>query len=205
MNNFKQAIEDIKNGKPIVVMDDDDREGEGDLVIAAEKADKYNIIFLLRHGRGLMCIPCLPDRLDRLNIGMMHTNKLDKFGTPFACSVDALEGTTTGMSAEDRLKTISIFVDENSKAEQLCQPGHMFPLRARPGLLKERRGHTESSLELVKFAGLKPVSIIVEIMNGDGSMTKGKQLIDYGKIYNLEVLTTNEIYDQVYNKSIQSV
>lgn len=198
MKKFKQIIEDIQNGKPVIVVDDYDREFEGDIVISAEKANISNLVFAMKHAKGLMCLPCLQERCDRLDIPMMRTNKMDKYGTPFTVSIDAIEGTTTGMSVYDRLKTISVFVDENSKPNQLAQPGHMFPLRARPGLLKERRGHTEASVELMIASNLKPVAIIIEIMNDDGTMTKGEQLENYAKIYNLNIISVEEIYEAIY-------
>ena len=202
MTKVQQVIQDIKNGKPVIVVDDYDREFEGDIVLAAEMANEYNLIFSMRHAKGLMCLPCLQDRCDRLSIPMMETNNNDKFGTPFTVSIDATENTTTGMSVFDRLKTISVFVDENSKPNQLAQPGHLFPLRARPGLLKERRGHTEGSVELCLLSGMKPVAVIIEIMNEDGTMTKGEQLEKFAKIYNLNIISIEEIYDAVYNQSL---
>ncbi len=197
ITNINNILNDIKHGKPVIVVDDEDREFEGDLVIAAEKATPYNLIFMQRHGGGLMCIPCFETILQRLDIPLMRTNKLDKYGTPFTVSVDSVYG-TTGVSIEDRLKTINAFINDNSTAAELAQPGHMFPLRARNGLLKERRGHTEASLELMLAAKMKPVSIIIEIMNSDGTMTKGEQLIEYSKIYNLNIISINEIYSHSY-------
>lgn len=202
ISNIEKIINDVKNGKPVIVVDDYDREFEGDIVISAEKANEYNLIFAMRHAKGLMCLPCLQGNLDRLNIPMMESNGNDKYSTPFTVSIDATDGTTTGMSVYDRLKTISVFVDSKSTPNQLSQPGHLFPLRAKPGLLKERRGHTEGSVELMKHAGLKPIAIIIEIMNEDGTMTKGEQLEKFSKIYNLNIISIEEIYDAVYNKSI---
>jgi len=202
MNKIDQVIQDVKNGKPVIIVDDYDREFEGDIMLAAEMADKYNLIFSMRHAKGLMCLPCLQERCDRLDIPMMRTNNNDKFGTPFTVSIDAVEDTTTGMSVFDRLKTISVFLDEDSKPTQLAQPGHLFPLRARPGLLKERRGHTEGSIELCLLSGLKPVAVIIEIMNENGTMTKGEQLDEFSKIYNLSIISIEEIYNAVYNKSV---
>ena len=202
MKKVQQVIQDIKNGKPVIVVDDYDREFEGDIVLAAEMADEYNLVFAMRHAKGLMCLPCLQERCDRLSIPMMETNNNDKYGTPFTVSIDAIENTTTGMSVYDRLKTISVFVDENSKPGQLAHPGHLFPLRARPGLLKERRGHTEGSVELCLLSGMKPVAVIIEIMNEDGTMTKGEQLEKFAKIYNLNIISIEEIYDAVYNQSL---
>lgn len=200
--NIEKALLDIKNGKPIIIIDDSDREDEGDLVLAAEMADQYNLAFCMNHGGGLMCLPCTKDRLDRMGIPMMPSNDLDPLQTPFAVSIDATEGTTTGMSVFDRLKTISVLLDENSQKNQFHYPGHLFPLRARDGLLKERRGHTESSVEIVKLAGFKPVAMIIEMMNDDGTMTKGQQIHDFAKTYNITIITIDEIYDAVYNKSV---
>ena len=146
----------------------------------------------------LMCLPCLRDRLDRLEVPMMQTNGLDEFGTPFTVSIDAVKGTTTGMSINDRLKTISVMLDENSNPGELAYPGHLFPLRAHPDLLQGRRGHTESSVEIVKSAGLKEVAIIVEIMNDDGTMKKGDDLYSFAKEYNLCLVSVQEIYEYIY-------
>jgi 3,4-dihydroxy 2-butanone 4-phosphate synthase/GTP cyclohydrolase II len=198
MEKFKQILEDVKSGKPVLVVDDYDREFEGDIVIAGEKANVENLVFCMKHARGLMCLPILQATCDRLNIPMMHRNNNDKYGTPFTVSVDAIEGTTTGMSVYDRLKTISVLVDENSKPTDLAQPGHLFPLRAHPELLKGRRGHTEAGVELVLAAGLKPIAVIVEVMNDDGTMTKGDQLHSYAKMYNINIISVEEIYDAVY-------
>jgi 3,4-dihydroxy-2-butanone 4-phosphate synthase len=202
MEKFKQILEDIKNGKPVIVVDDYDREFEGDLVIAAEKATVENLIFAMRHAKGLMCLPCLQEQIDRLDIPMMHTNKQDKFGTPFTVSIDAIEGTTTGMSVYDRLKTIKVFLNKDSKPNQLAQPGHLFPLRALPGLLNDRRGHTEASVELMIASGLQPTAVIIEIMNENGTMVKGVDLESYAKIYNLTMISVEEIYNAIYNKSL---
>jgi 3,4-dihydroxy-2-butanone 4-phosphate synthase len=202
MKNINKILNDVKRGKPVIIIDDSNREDEADIVIAAEAVNEYNLVFSMRHAKGLMCIPCTQEKLNQFNIKMMNSNGLDDLGTPFATSIDAVEGTTTGMSVHDRLKTIKIFVDENSKPGQLAQPGHLFPLCGKPNLLKDRRGHTESSLELVKLAGFKPISIIIEIMNDDGTMTKGNQIYTFAKIYDLKIITVDEIYNAVYNKSL---
>ena len=199
-NKFNQILDDVKKGKPVIIVDDSDREDEGDLVLAAEMVDQYNLAFCMKHARGLMCVPCMKDRLDRLEIPMAPTNNLDPLGTPFSVAVDATEGTTTGMSVFDRLKTISVLLDESSKPSELYYPGHLFPLRAREGLLKERRGHTESSVELVKLAGFKPVAVIIEIMNDDGTMAKKEDLIKFAKTYDLKIVTIDEIFEASYGE-----
>ena len=188
---LQQAIQDIQKGKPVIVVDDYDREFEGDIVLSAEKVTEENLVFCMKHAKGLMCLPMLQATCDRLEIPMMPSNKNDKYGTPFTVS-------TTGMSVHDRLKTISVVVDDNSKPSELAQPGHLFPLRAQPGLLGDRRGHTEASIELMKASNLKPLAIIVEIMNEDGTMTKGVQLEKYAKIYNLTIISVEEIHDAIY-------
>lgn len=200
-SNVKQAVEDILNGKPIVMVDDYDREFEGDIVLAAEKATEENLLFAMRHARGLMCIPCNQEKLDQFEIPMMNCNSMDKYGTPFATSIDAVEGATTGMSVGDRLATINTFCSDESKPSALAQPGHLFPLRARPGLLSERRGHTEGCVEILRLAGMKEVGVIIEIMDEYGKMIKGDTLRQFAKIYNLTFVSIEELHDEVYSKS----
>lgn len=200
-SNVKQAVEDIRNGKPIVMVDDYDREFEGDIVLAAEKATEENLLFAMRHARGLMCIPCNQEKLDQFEIPMMNCNSMDKYGTPFATSIDAVEGATTGMSVGDRLATINTFCSDESKPSALAQPGHIFPLRARPGLLSERRGHTEGCVEILRLAGMKEVGVIIEIMDEYGKMIKGDTLRQFAKIYNLTFVSIEELHDEVYSKS----
>lgn len=197
--NVKKAVEDLKSGKPIVMVDDYDREFEGDIVLAAEKVTEENLLFAMRHARGLMCLPCTQEKLDQFNIPMMNCNGADKYGTPFATSIDAVEGATTGMSVSDRLATIKTFLSNVAKPEQLAQPGHLFPLRARPGLLSERRGHTEGCVEILKYAGMEPVGIIIEIMDECGKMIKGDALLQFAQIYNLTFISIEELYNAVYN------
>jgi 3,4-dihydroxy 2-butanone 4-phosphate synthase / GTP cyclohydrolase II len=188
-------LSDIRAGIPIIITDHPDREGEGDLMIAAQMATVESLAFFARHGRGLTCLPCKADRLDRLKIPMAHSNKLDKFITPFANSIDAANDISTGVSAADRKVTIDRFVSEESVPEDFAQPGHLFPLRAREGLLKERQGHTEASVVLCELAGLVPVAVIVEIMNDDGSMTKGKELVEYAWMHGLNSISIDEIIE----------
>lgn len=200
-SNVKRAIEDIRNGKPIVMVDDYDREFEGDIVFSAEKATEENLLFAMRHARGLMCLPCNQEKLDQFEIPMMNCNSMDKYGTPFATSIDAVEGATTGMSVGDRLATINTFCSDESKPSALAQPGHLFPLRARPGLLSERRGHTEGCVEILRLAGMKEVGVIIEIMDEYGKMIKGDALLQFAQIYNLTFISIEELYNEVYNKS----
>ena len=199
--NVMQAVEDLRNGKPIVMVDDYDREFEGDIVLAAEKATAENLLFAMRHARGLMCLPCTQEKLDQFGIPMMNSNGCDEFGTPFATSIDAVEGATTGMSVNDRVATISTFLSDSSEPKSLAQPGHLFPLRARPGLLSERRGHTEGCVEILKLADMKQVGVIIEIMDEYGKMIKGDNLKQFADIYNLTFVSIEELHDEVYNKN----
>ena len=198
MNNLDKVINDIKNGVPVVVVDDRGREDEADIVISASSVNVQSLLFAMRHARGLMCLPCMQSTLDRLAIPMMPSNHLDRMATPFTVSVDAVSGTTTGMSVFDRMKTISVLVDPNSKPTELSQPGHLFPLRANENLLKGRRGHTEVSIELMRLADQPLVSIIMEIMNEDGTMLNGEQAQDYADKFNLNITSLNQVYDKVY-------
>ena len=195
--NIKQAIKDIQNGKPIIIADDHDREGECDLVIATEKATRENIVFLMNFGKGLMCVPCSGDILDKLGLPPMIENNEDPFGTGFAISADAI-GTKTGMSVDDRLKTLAVFVDDDACESDLTRPGHLFGLRAKNGLLAKRDGHTESSLEMVKLAGFKLSSVIVEVINSDGSMTSGSQIPEYAKKHGLTLVHSSDLKEYIY-------
>lgn len=198
----QDILEDIRRGKPIILVDEYDRENEGDIVIAAEMCNVKNLVFTMNHARGLMCLPIAGAILDRLEIPPMVTNNTDKNETPFTVSIDARDGITTGMSVYDRLKTISVLLSPESLPEELTRPGHLFPLRARDNLLKERRGHTEGSVQLVKLAGLSPVAMICEIMNNDGTMTKGGDLEAFAAEHGLRVISIEEVYEATYNESL---
>jgi len=189
------ALEDIRNGKPIIVVDSYDRENEGDLMIAAEKATPTTLAFISREARGIMCIPTPKFMLDRLGIPMSPSNNNDKFSTPFTVSIDARDDITTGVGVDDRMVTIVLVLDENTKPEQLAYPGHMFPLRPRTGLLKERQGHTEASVQLCMMAGTKPVAIICEIMNHDGSMARVPDLVPYAEKWGLTMISIDEVIE----------
>lgn len=195
MNKIDLILEDIRNGKPIVVVDSYDRENEGDLMIAAEKATAQTLAFIAKEARGIMCIPTPRFILDRLEIPMSPSNNNDKFSTPFTVSIDARDGVTTGVSVEDRIVTIGLVLDENTKPEQIAYPGHLFPLRPRSGLLKERQGHTEASVQLCMMAGTKPVAIICEIMNEDGSMSRVPDLVPYAEKWNLNMISIDEVIE----------
>ena len=201
-NIVEKVLQDIKDGRPVVLVDEYDRENEGDIVVAAEKCNVENLVFTMNNARGLMCLPISGEVLDRLEIPPMVASNTDRNQTPFTVSVDAREGTTTGMSVHDRLKTIDVLLDLDSKPNDLTRPGHLFPLRARDGLLKDRRGHTEGAIQLMVMAGLSPVAMICEIMNDDGTMTKGADLESFAAAHGLSIISIEEVYEAAYNESL---
>ncbi len=193
MNTIDEAIEDVKAGRPIIVVDDENRENEGDLVVAAEKATADSINFMIKHGRGLVCLAATGKRLDELGIGPMVKDNTDKKETAFTVSIDAKEGTTTGISAHDRALTIKRFIDKKSKPQDFGRPGHIFPLRAREGGVLTRAGHTEASVDLARLAGLYPAGVICEIINEDGTMARLPQLEIFAKQHKLKVMTIKDL------------
>lgn len=192
---IKTILKDIEHGKPIIVVDSYDRENEGDLMIAAEKATAETLAFIAKESRGIMCIPTARTILERLEIPMSPSNNNDKFSTPFTVSIDARDGVTTGVSVEDRMVTIRMVLDEQTLPEHLAYPGHLFPLRPRQGLLKDRQGHTEASVQLALMANLKPVAIICEIMNDDGSMARVPDLEIYASKWQLNMISIDEVIE----------
>lgn len=191
---LENAVKDLKKGRPVIIVDDESRENEGDLVIAAEKASKKNLNFIMREAGGLMCIPITLENAKRLSLSPM-TQNTDKYSTPFTVSVDA-KSAATGVSVTDRLKTIQAIVSLKSKPSDLVRPGHLFPLAAREGGVLERAGHTEASTDLLKIAGMKPVAVIAEIMNDDGSMARMPQLKKFAKKHSLAIVSVKEIIRQ---------
>lgn len=191
-NTIQEALEDIKNGKIIVVVDDEDRENEGDLIIAAEKATTENINFMARFGRGLICMPALKERLEQLDINQMVQNNTDAKQTAFTVSIDATN-TTTGISAAERATTILKVLDTEAKATDFNRPGHVFPLAAKEGGVLKRAGHTEAAVDLARLAGLYPAGVICEIMNEDGSMARVPELMDYVKEHELKIITIADL------------
>jgi 3,4-dihydroxy 2-butanone 4-phosphate synthase / GTP cyclohydrolase II len=205
--SIPEAIEDIKNGKFVIVVDDEDRENEGDLVMAAEKVTADSINFMARYGRGLICAPLTGQRLDELKIPMMVTNNTSKFTTGFAVSVEAKEGTTTGISAADRAKTVQVLVDPKTKPDDLLMPGHMFPLRAKDGGVLVRAGQTEASVDLARLAGMKPAGVLCEIMNEDGTMARMPELEIIAQQFNLKIISVAELiaYRRRHEKLVHRV
>src|SRR5712664_1392809 len=171
-NTIDSVVADLQKGKMVIVVDDADRENEGDLIMAAQFVTPENVNFMAKHGRGLICVPTISERLQQLGIERMVRQNRETFKTDFQISVDAARGITTGISAADRAQTIRIMTEPTAVPEELVQPGHVFPLRARPGGVLQRAGHTEAAVDLVKLAGCRPIAVICEIMNEDGSMAR---------------------------------
>lgn len=187
------ALEEIKAGRMIVVVDDEDRENEGDLTLAAEKITPEAINFMAVHGRGLVCLAMTGERLDHLRIGMMSVENTSQFGTAFCEAIDAREGVTTGISANDRARTIQVAIDPATRPVDLARPGHMFPLRARKGGVLVRAGQTEAAVDLARLAGLIPAGVICEIMKEDGTMARVPDLIEFCRTHGLKMLTVAEL------------
>lgn len=192
-NTITEAIEEIRNGKLIVVVDDEDRENEGDLVMAAETCTPDAINFMATHGRGLICVPMVGNRLDELQIPPMTWQSTDPRGTAFSVSVESKHKTTTGISAHDRAATILTLVDPKTRPSDLRMPGHMFPLRAREGGVLQRVGHTEAAVDLARLAGLYPAGVICEILNSDGTMARVPELFEFALKHNLKMITIADL------------
>lgn len=191
-NTIEEAIEDVKAGKIIVVVDDEDRENEGDLLMAADKVTPEAINFMAKYGRGLICMPVTRERLLELKIHSMVERNTDNLQTAFTVSIDSIE-TTTGISAHERANTVYKFLDPNSKESDFKMPGHMFPLEAKEGGVLKRAGHTEAAVDLAKLAGSYPAGVICEIMNEDGTMARVPQLMEFVKEHNLKIITIADL------------
>ncbi|MGA7565393.1 MAG: 3,4-dihydroxy-2-butanone-4-phosphate synthase [Terriglobales bacterium] len=187
------AIEEIRAGRMIVVVDDEDRENEGDLTLAAEKVTPEAINFMAKHGRGLVCLAMTEERLDHLRIGPMTSENTSQYGTAFCEAIDARHGVTTGISAHDRAHTIKVAIDPKTRPSDLARPGHMFPLRARKGGVLVRAGQTEASVDLARLAGMVPAGIICEIMKDDGSMARVPDLVEFCRIHDMKMLTVADL------------
>ena len=203
-NTIEEAIHDIKQGKIVIVIDDEDRENEGDFVAAAELVTPDMINFMATHGRGLICAPLIEERCDELGLDLMIGKNSAAYETPFTVSVDLIgNGCTTGISTHDRSKTIQALVDENTNPEDLGKPGHIFPLKARKGGVLRRAGHTEASIDLARLAGLKPAGVIVEILNEDGSMARTPELFKLSEKFNLKFITIKDLIEyRMKNESL---
>ena len=194
LNTIEEAIEDIKQGKIVIVVDDEDRENEGDFIAAAEKVTPEMINFMTQHGRGLLCAPLLEKRCKELGLDMMVENNTVLHHTQFTVSIDLKgEGCTTGISVFDRAKTIKALVKPQTKPEDFGRPGHIFPLRAKEGGVLRRTGHTEAAVDLARLAGLEPAGILIEILNEDGSMARLPQLVKVAEKHNLKIISIEDL------------
>lgn len=194
LDSVEDAVADIRDGKVVIVVDDEDRENEGDFVVAAEKITPEIVNFMLHHGRGVLCAPLSEDRCAELELGMMETNNTSFLGTPFTVSVDLLgNGCSTGVSSTDRAKTIRALANPATKPEDLGRPGHIFPLRARNKGVLRRPGHTEATIDLARMAGLQPAGALIEIMNEDGTMARLPQLLEIAAKFGLKIVSIADI------------
>src|SRR6202789_1524301 len=187
------AIDEIRAGRMVVVVDDEDRENEGDLTLAAEKVTPESINLMAKYGRGLVCLAMTEERLDHLRIGPMTAENTSNYGTAFCEPIDARDGITTAISAHDRARTIQVAIDPATRPSDLARPGHMFPLRARKGGVLVRAGQTEASVDLARLAGMVPAGIICEIMRADGTMARAPDLIEFCRIHEMKMLTVAEL------------
>jgi len=194
-NTIEEAIEEIRKGKMVILVDDEDRENEGDLCIAAEKVSPEVINFMAKYGRGLICLSLTPERVEELRLSMMTDENTSPYGTAFTVSIEARKGVTTGISAFDRATTIRTAIDPKTKPDDLVKPGHVFPLKAKPGGVLQRAGQTEGSVDLARLAGLYPAGVICEIMNDDGSMARVPQLMEFAKKHNLKIVTIKDLIE----------
>src|SRR5512139_1694786 len=192
-DSIKSVIADVRRGRMVIFVDDADRENEGDLIMAAQFITPAAVNFMAKHGRGLICAPTTSERLQQLGIERMVKQNRETFKTDFQVSVDATHGITTGISAGDRAETIRIMADPTAVPEDLVQPGHVFPLRARPGGVLQRAGHTEAAVDLVELAGCRPIGLICEIMSDDGSMARLPELLRFAQRHRLRICTIADL------------
>ncbi len=193
MNKVIEAIEDIKNGKMVIVVDHEDRENEGDFIISAEKATPDDINFMMKFGRGLICMPITSDTAKRLKLDPMVSSNTSMHATNFTVSVDAIKNATTGISSKDRWQTVQIILNKQSVPEDLGRPGHLFPIVGKDGGVLQRAGHTEASMDLCKLANLDPSALIVEIVDEDGSMARGEKLVEIAKKYDMSIISVQDL------------
>ncbi len=206
-DSIESVIADIRKGKMVIVVDDADRENEGDLIMAAQHVTPAAINFMAKEGRGLICAPTTSERLEQFGIGRMVKQNREIFGTDFQVSVDAAKGISTGISAADRAHTIKIMADPTAVPEDLVQPGHVFPLRARPGGVLQRAGHTEAAVDLAKLAGCRPIGVICEIMNDNGTMARLPQLLKFARRHRLKICTMADLiqYRRTREKLVEHI
>ncbi len=202
IHNIEAALEDIRQGKMVILVDDEDRENEGDLAMAAEMVTPEAVNFMAKEGRGLICLTLTEERADELALPLMVQNNTSSFGTAFTVSIEARRGVSTGISAKDRATTIQVAIADESRASDLARPGHVFPLRAKKGGVLVRAGQTEGSVDLARLAGLKPAGVICEIMNDDGSMARMPQLKEFAKQHDLKIVTVADLVSYRMRKEL---
>jgi 3,4-dihydroxy 2-butanone 4-phosphate synthase/GTP cyclohydrolase II len=195
LDDVERAVADIAAGRPVVVVDDADRENEGDLVFAASKATPELLAFTIRHARGLICVPMLGEDLDRLHLPQMTSDNQEHMGTAFTISVDAAQGITTGISAADRARTIGLLANAKTQASDLVRPGHLFPLRYTEGGVLRRAGHTEAAVDLARLAGLPPAGVVTEVVNEDGTMARLPRLREFADEHGLTLISIEQLID----------
>ncbi len=207
LSTVEESIKDIKAGKLVIIVDDEDRENEGDLAMAAEKVTPEAINFMATYGRGLICVPMMGQRLEQLRMPLMVQDNTARLGTAFTVSVDVLKGATTGISANDRAATVKALLDPNTRAEDLGRPGHIFPLRYMEGGVLKRAGQTEASVDLARMAGLKPAGVICEIMADDGTMARMDDLTTFSEQHGVKIVSVADIikYRRAHEKLIERV
>ncbi|MFC2971886.1 bifunctional 3,4-dihydroxy-2-butanone-4-phosphate synthase/GTP cyclohydrolase II [Azotobacter bryophylli] len=207
LNTIDELIEDIRQGKMVILMDDEDRENEGDIIMAAECVQAEHINFMARFARGLICMPMSRERCEQLNLPLMAPRNGSGFGTKFTISIEAAEGVTTGISAADRARTVQVAAAKDAKAEDIVSPGHIFPLMAQPGGVLARAGHTEAACDLARLAGFQPSGVICEIMNDDGTMARRPELEVFAAEHGLKIGTIAELihYRLTHERTVQRI
>ncbi|RAP44562.1 MAG: 3,4-dihydroxy-2-butanone-4-phosphate synthase [Methanosphaera sp. rholeuAM6] len=197
IERVETAVEAIRNKKGVIVTDDESRENEGDMFFSAEYVTEEQMALLIREGSGIVCLCMTEDKADELELPLMVEDNTSTYGTGFTITIEAAEGVTTGVSAHDRVTTVKAASNDNAKPEDLNHPGHVFPLRAKNGGVLERDGHTEANIELMKLAGLKPMGVLCEITNPDGTMARMPEIIEFSKLHDMPVVTINDIIQYI--------
>jgi 3,4-dihydroxy 2-butanone 4-phosphate synthase len=195
VERVKTAIESVRRGRGVLIVDDENRENEGDLIFAAESLTASQMALLIRECSGIVCLCLTDERVRRLDLPMMTANNTCRYGTAFTVSIEAAHGVTTGVSAADRVTTVLAAVHDDAKPDDLCRPGHIFPLRAQPGGVLERRGHTEAVVDLARIAGLRPYGVLCELTNPDGTMSRLPRIVAFGESHGFPVMTIEDLVE----------
>src|SRR5215470_13858032 len=203
LSSIDRAIADIAAGRPVIVVDDEDRENEGDLIFAAERATPELVAFMVRYTSGYICVPLPAEECDRLDLPPQYHTNQDKRGTAYTVTVDAREGVTTGISAADRARTMRLLADPEARATDFTRPGHLVPLRAKEGVVLRRAGHTEAAVDLARMAGLRPAGVLCEIVNDDGTMARLPQLEEFGRVHGLTLITIADLISYRRRREVQ--